>query len=47
MSSENFKFVNQVVHLVSCGFLVGTTILNYFFDTYEFLIEDQNYLDFA
>lgn len=44
---ENFKLVNQVLHLTSTGFLVGTVVLKYFFNTYEFLIEDRNFLDFA
>ena len=44
---EKLKLVSNVVHITSCGFLTGTTILNYFFSTNEFLSEDPDYFDFA
>ena len=44
---EKLKLVSRVVHMISSGFLAGTTILNYFFYTNEFLGEDPDYFDFA
>ena len=44
---EKLKLITRAFHAISCGFLVGTTILNYFFQTNEFLGEDPNYFDFA
>ena len=44
---EKLHLVTRALHVVSCGFLVGTTLLNYYFSTNEFLAEDPNYFDFA
>ena len=44
---EKLKLLTRAFHGISCGFLVGTTILNYFFQTNEFLGEDPDYFDFA
>ena len=44
---EELKLVCRVVHMISGGFLAGTTILNYFFYTNEFLVDDPDYFDFA
>ena len=44
---EKLKLISRAMHMISCGFLAGTTILNYFFQTNEFLGEDPDYFDFA
>lgn len=37
------KIATRVAHLTSVGFITGTTILNYFFDTTTYLEEDPNF----
>ena len=44
---EKLHLVTRALHVMSCGFIVGTTFLNYFFQTNQFLADDPNYFDFA
>ena len=45
--ASSIRLLNSVIHLTSTGFLTGAVILNYFFNTNEFLEDDPNYLQFA
>ena len=38
---------NRVIHLTSIGFLSGSIILNYFFNTSAFLSDDASFVEFA
>lgn len=44
---DKLKMVNRVIHLTSTGFLSGSIILNYFFDTNKFLADDQSFIELA
>ena len=44
---ETVKLVSNVVHMTTGGFLAGAIVLNYLFDTNEFLIDVPDYFEFA
>lgn len=44
---ENVRMLTRVVHLTSTGFLSGSIVLNYLFDTNQFLADDATFIEFA
>ena len=41
---DKFVLPVRVVHLTSSGFLAGSIILNYFFNTHSMLADQDNYM---
>ena len=41
---DKFRTTCRVIHLTSSGFLAGSIILNYFFNTHAMLADEEHYM---